>query len=525
MQSSMGELKRMPFITPRRLASVSFLLALSLVQAHGADIGGSIRFSDESFSLTVHTTNQALRLNSHGCNNFDLILPPAERNAAVVLRDREGRSLGTVGYQRTIETRTCGADSYATEFSFDVPTQITWTPQADELVGGKRVKYVAQFAPRQVRFDPPVELTIYENNSRARPLRIAEVAAAQFQAAQPVVYSSNSLHFVTPAGTIERRHGFATDDEFFLESESQHFARPANGAGERIAFEAPSSQTPTALSLYYPPGGPHILAFTANERGREPTPVKSLRVDDEQLLTPQFAITQSEPLTVKRSFFRFAAGDQIAQSSVRMVLGSAGSEVSRIHVASSDPTTVQLATSAAGPFSPSVDMLKIAGGTPIEIAMHVRTPADAATGIHNYSLTVTSDGGLKRVIPITLSVSDPFARTRSTLLAAMIAVLIAAVTWTLIRRRSAELKAADKRAIYFQKHYGEYSEIRERIEMALASDITWLKAADVLESFAEQHLQEALTAQQWNTIQQLATQQKARESLETLDRAVARLEG
>jgi hypothetical protein len=99
------------------------------------------------------------------------------------------------------------------------------------------------------------------------------------------------------------------------------------------------------------------------------------------------------------------------------------------------------------------------------------------------------------------------------------------VAWTLIKRRRVESQAADQRAIYFQKHYGEYSEVRENIEMALASDVTKLKAAEVLEGFTEKRLEAALTAQQWNTIQQLAAQQEGRAALETLDRALARLEG
>jgi hypothetical protein len=157
--------------------------------------------------------------------------------------------------------------------------------------------------------------------------------------------------------------------------------------------------------------------------------------------------------------------------------------------------------------------------------MRVRKASDAPVGTSSFDLTVASDGGLRRNIPVTVNITDPYARTRSALFVAMVTVLIVVVAWTLIKRRRVESQAADQRAIYFQKHYGEYSEVRENIEMALASDVTKLKAAEVLEGFAEKRLEAALTAQQWNTIQQLAAQQEARAALETLDRALARLEG
>jgi len=139
----------MPFITPRRLAFIFCTLAISTIHAaQGAEIGGSIRFSDENFSFTVQTVDQGLRLQSRGCNNFDLALLPADRNAALLLRDRDGRSLGTIGNERMIETRTCGGDRYTTALTFNAPTSIKWTPQSDELIGGKKVKYAAQLAPQ-----------------------------------------------------------------------------------------------------------------------------------------------------------------------------------------------------------------------------------------------------------------------------------------------------------------------------------------------------------------------------------------
>jgi hypothetical protein len=516
----------MPFIPPRRLAFILCTLAISTTHAaEGAEIGGSIRFSDENFSFTVQTVDQGLRLQSRGCNNFDLTLLPADRNAAILLRDRDGRSLGTIGNERMIETRTCGGDRYTTALTFNAPTSIKWTPQSDELIGGKKVKYAAQLTPQRMIFDPPIELTIYEKNSRARPIRIADVATAEFQNGLPITYSSNSLHFATPAGTIERENGFAADDEFFLESETQHFKRPANGAGEEIAFEAPSAQAPTSVSLYYPSGGPHILAFTADERSREPTPVKSLRIDDEQLLTPQFAIAHSDPMTIRRGFLPFASADQVTQGTVQVVLGSPGSEVTHVRVTSSDPTGVQIATSGSDAFAPAVDIPKVAGGEPIDLVIRVRAPAAAALGSHNFTLSVTSDGGLRREVPITLDISDPYSRTRTGLLGAMVALLILLVVGTLIKRNRRESHAADRRSIFFQKHYGDYSEIREQIELALASELTSLKVTEVLEAFTEKQLESALTAQQWGTVQQLASQQKAREALETLDRALARLEG
>jgi len=516
----------MPFNTPRHLGALTCAFAIFLsFAAQAADIGGSIRFGDENFSLTIKTIDQRLHLQSRGCNNFDLTLLPAERNAAVVLRDQSGRNLGTIANERMIETRTCGNARYSTDLVFDTPTSITWTPQTDELIGGKRVKYAARLTPQRMTFDPPIELTVYEKNSRARPLRIADVASAEFQNALPALYSSNAVHFATPAGTIERKNGLTSDDEFFLESESQRFKRPANGHGEVIVFEAPNARTPTSVSLYYPVGGPNILAFTSDEGGREATPVKSLRVDDEQLLTPSFAVAHADSLTFKRDLFRFASGDHIAQGSVQVALGSTGADVTHIYVTSSDPTAVQLAAPPGSGFSPSIEIPKLAGGTTLDIAMRVRKPPDAPIGTSTIDLTVMSDGGLKRTIPITVNVTDPYARTRSALLSAMVILLIVVVAWTLIKRRRVESRAADQRAIYFQKHYGEYSEVRENIEMALASDVTWLKAAEVLEDFSEKRLEAALTPHQWTGIQQLAIEQKAREALEALDRAIARLEG
>ncbi len=517
----------MRFFPPaRQLASAICILASLLsYEALGANIGGSIRFSDERFSVSIDSIGQALRLSSRGCNNFDLILHPADRAAGMALRDSNGRSLGTIGNERTIETRTCGAERYSTEILFGAPTRTTWTPQAEELVGATKVKYSARLTPVQMRFDPPIEISVYEKNSRSRPIRIANVATAEFQSSLPVDYSANALHFSTRAGTIQRTGGFTADDEFFLESESQLFARPENGQGEQITFEAPSDTQPTSLSLYYAMGGPHILAFTADERQREPTPVKSLRVDDEQLLMPRFAITRSEPLIVKRGFFRFASGEQMGSGTVQIALGSAGSVVNRARVTSSEPTSLQVASSAAGPFSPSLDLTKISGGSPVDIALQVRIPANADVGAHNFDLTVTSEGGLKRTVSITVNVSDPYAVARTTLLTVMVLSLIAAVAWTLIKRRRITTQAADARSVFFQKHYGDYSEVRERIETALASDSGWLKADEIFRDFEQRGLHTVFTPQRWNGIRDLERQQKGREALEALDRALGQLEG
>jgi hypothetical protein len=249
-----------------------------------------------------------------------------------------------------------------------------------------------------------------------------------------------------------------------------------------------------------------------------------LRVDDEQFLTPQFSVDRPEPLTIKRNLFRFSSSDHAAKGSVQITLGTSGAEVTHIHVTSSEPTEVQLASQGSA-FSPSLDIAKVAGGTTLDIAMRVHKASDAPVGTSSFNLTVMSDGGLKRDIPIIVNVTDPYERTRSALLAAMVGLLIVVVAWTLIKRRRVESHAADQRAIYFQKHYGEYSEVRENIELALASDVTRLKAAEVIEQFSEKRLEPALTPQQWANIQQLATQQNAREALEALDQALARLEG
>jgi hypothetical protein len=520
---SMGAPPRMPSFKPLPYIAPC-IVALFSTSAFGVDVGGSIRFSDENFSVDIQTTDRVLRLTALGCNNFDLLLQPASRSAELVLHDSRGRNLGSLAGERTIETRTCGEERYSTQISFGAPTRTTWIPQADELVGAKKVKYSAKLSPTEIRFEPPIEMLVYEKNTRSRPVRIANVASAAVQGELPVIYSSNALHFSTARGVIHRTGGFAPNDEFFVESESQRFSRPANGQAEEIAFTGPSDR-PASLSLYYPIGGPHILAFGSDEGQREPTQLRSLRIDGEQLLTPPFAILRSEPLIVKRGFFRFFSGNGLTGGAVQIQLGSEGSDVSNIRVTSSAPTILQLAQSASGPFAPSLEIAKIHGAAPLDIALQFRSHDDLSLGPHNYKLIVTGEGGLRRDIPITVDVTDPFAGTRTLVFVGFIALIVALALWWGIKRQRAASRSADIRAIFFQKHYGDYSEIRERIEDALASDITWLKAATVLEEFEEKQLQTALTTQQWNGIRELAVQQKAREALEALDRALARAEG
>jgi hypothetical protein len=515
----------MPSFKPLQYAALCTITAILSSPAWGADVGGSMRFSDEHFSVDIQTTDQTLHLTARGCNNFDLVLPPANRGAGLALRDSHDRNLGSLPSDRTIETRTCGAERYSTEFIFAAPTLTTWTPQVEELVGAKKVKYSATLSPKQIRFDPPIEITVYQKNTRSRPLRIADVASAEIQGGLAIVYSSNVLHFSTEHGTIHRPNGFASDDDFFVESESQRFARPANGHAEEIAFDAPTGH-PASLSLYYPLGGPHVIAFATDERQRDPTQIKSLSIDGEQLLTPAFSIVRAAPIALKRGLFRFLSREQLAEGTVQIALGSADSTVSDVRITSSAPTVLQIAqTSSANTFAPSLELDQVPGAVPIDLTLRVRSATDLSLGPHNFKLTVTSEGGLKREIPITVNVSDPFARTRSLLFAGFIGLVVAVALWILVKRRRVESHAADTRAIFFQKHYGDYSETRERIEAALASDITWLKAAEVLEEFEEKELQTALTTQQWSAIKELATQQKGREALEALDRALAKLEG
>ena len=141
------------------------------------------------------------------------------------------------------------------------------------------------------------------------------------------------------------------------------------------------------------------------------------------------------------------------------------------------------------------------------------------------AVTVTGEGDLRREIPVTIQVEDPYRTARTALLATLGAILIALVLWMLIKKRRIQSEQADARVVFFQRHDAEYARVRERIELLLASETQWPEVEELLDQFSAKELQTVLTPQQWNAITELSKQQKSREVLETLDRALAKFGG
>ncbi len=508
-----------------RIALGASLLALLSHAGQCAQISGSIRFSDEDFSLEVRTTGTSLSLSSRGCNNFDLAVGTQGRKSQVLLRDANGATIGTIGSGKFVEARACGAERYSTEVIFGAPATTTWNPEADAVRGSKRIKYTASLSPTQIRFDPALALTIFDRSTRARPIKVSGVASIAVQEAASILYSSDAIHFLTTGGTIHRNGGFTGADEFSLSSGSQRFVLPAVGRGSEITFDAPADR-PTSLSLYYPIDGPHVLAFFGDDKQREPTSVSSLRVDGKGLLTPEIKILSAGPIVVKRELLHFLSPqEQLATGSLEIHLGSAGVEVRDVRVETSDANILELGQTASGPYEPVLSYATLPGSVPLELTLRARVPKTWEPGEHAVAVTVTGEGDLRREIPVTIQVEDPYRTARTALLATLGAILIALVLWILIKKRRIQSEQADARVVFFQRHDAEYARVRERIELLLASETQWPEVEELLDQFSAKELQTVLTPQQWNAITELSKQQKSRDVLETLDRALAKFGG
>lgn len=509
-------------IRSARLALCASLLALAGQPVRGADISGSIRFSDENFSVEVRTTGESLSMVARGCNSFDLAVATKARGSGLVLRGANGADLGTIGYGKFIESRTCGAERYTTELIFGAPTTTRWIPEEDTVRGTRSIKYAASLSAAQIHFDPPLALTIFDKNTKARPIKVSGVSTIAMRGETSVVYSLDAIHFLTAGGAIYRNGGFAAADEFSLASGSQRFAMPAVGQGSEITFDAPADR-PTRFSLYYPSDGPHVLAFFGDDRQREPTSVNSLRVDGKGLLTPEIAIVGAGPIVVERGLFHFLLPrEQLAADSLELSLGSVGVDVHDVRVASSDGSILDLSSTASGPYEPTLSYASVPGSVALSLLLRVRVPKTWEPGEYTISATVTSEGELHREIPVTIRVVDPYRTARVVLLTTLGAILTALVLWMFVRRQKVKSREADARVVFFQKSEAEYARVRERIEVLLASEPEWPEVDELLEQFVAKRLQTVLTRQQWNAISELSEQQKSRGVLEVLERALAR---
>lgn len=514
---------------PTAVGRAGFALCASMLAwgSHAslaAQIGGSIRFGDEHFSVEVRTTGESLSLITRGCNNFDLAVAAAKRGSRLLLHSAKGTQLGAVGDGKFIEVRTCGAERYITELALGAPRTTKWVPEADAAPGGRRIRYTASLAPTELRFDPPIDVAIFDGNTKTRRIKVSGVAKIATQGEPAVLYSSGALHFLTAGGTIHREGGFTAADQFSLASGSEFLAPPAVGQGSEITFDAPADQ-PTGFSLYHPTDGSHVLAFSADAGQRDPTSVSTFRVDGRSLLTPEFSVVRVEPVVVERGFFHFLSPQaQLATGSFELRLGSAGVEVREVRIASADGRLLELSEDPSGPYSPTLTYASVPGSVPLELLLRARVPKTCEPGGRTIAVTVTSEGELHREIPVTINVVDPHRMTRAVLLASLGAILSALLIWTFLKRQTTKSREADTRVVFFHQHEEEYAEIRERIEVLLTSEPEWREAEELLTQFAEKRLQTVLTLQQWSAIDELSKQQKSREVLEALDRALARFE-
>lgn len=507
-------------IAARTIGLLCALTAYSAAQA--AEIQGAIRFNDENFSVDVRTAGQVLALTARGCNNFDLSMAAPTRTAVLVLHGREGAELLRVSGDRTIESRTCDAERYATVMAFEAPTTTTWTPEADESLGTKKVSYVARLSPREIRFDPTIAVTVFDD--RQRPRRVTAVARITIEGAPAVRYRSDAVHLLTAGGTLRRDSGFVPGDEFSLAVGGRRLELPPLGMGSEIAFEALPEQ-PTAFSLYYPSRGPHVLAF--GDVGRnEPTRVSSFRVDGEQRLTPPFELLSAEPLVHERGAFDFlSSAEHRATGTLQVRLGTSGNEVLDVQFTAVDPNLLSIGASTTGAFEPAVSFSSVPGGEPIEVVLRASIPEDWQPGEHHTFVAVTSEGGLREQIAITIQVTDRFRPIRVALLVLLVLAAGALALWKALQVQRLRSQQAAERSSFIQRHYEDYSRMRERIETLLAGEPTWNETAQVLEDFSRLGLQNGLTPSQRAMLTEQTKRQQARPALEYLERTLARFTG
>lgn len=491
--------------------------------AYAADISGSIRFAADDFAVELRTTGRSLVLNARGCNNVDLALAQSGRASNLLLFSSTGRQIGSANASKLIEVRTCGSDHFANEIIFTEPTLTRWTPQADESRGTTKIAYAAVLPAREIRFDPAVQLTVFDRTKRARPLRVANVSRIALEGNGQLLYSSEALHFSTPAGTITKQGGFANGDSFELTSDGKALPLPKIGEGSTLTFASTPDQ-PTRLSVYYPSRGPHTLAFFKDDAQRTATFVASFRIDGRQLLTPDLVVLRVAEIALERGPFDLLTGkERVASGSLAISLGHAGQEVRDVRIASDLPSVLSLATTSTPGEHDALTLDSIPGGTPLELALNARIPNGWAPGEHTLGVNVSAEGGVERRISIPVRVADRYANARIAILAVIAALVLALVFRAVAKRRRAQAQDAAVRARFIQQHYDDYVRTRERIETLLANEPQWTDAQAVLDDFTRRNLHTALAPQHWSAVTAAAQQQKARETLEGLDGGIGKL--
>lgn len=400
-------------------ATVSFAADSSLA----VPIRGSIRFGDDEFSVEVRSTKQTLSIAARGCNNFDISLPADAPDSALTLVGIDNRTLATVAPGQLVESRTCGAERYFTELRFPATTVTTWTPVPDESRSARKVTYVASLSVAEIRFDPPVDLAIFDGTRQRRPVSVRRVAKIQRRGGTPIRFGADALHFRAVSGTIRRNGGFTSDDVFDLAAGTRPLVPPPLHHGTEIAFDA-SEERPATLSLYSLPHRPHVLAFFADEAQRTPTFVHSLRVNGVQALTPVLEVLRSDCIALERGPLDFLfAESRSATCSLVLSIGEPRIAVQNVRIESTDPSVLLVGRTFAGPYEAAIAHAHVPGAVPLEIPLRVHLTNAMPPGRHTVRLRVTGDGGLQRDVPLTVEIIDPFGRARTAALATLGAIL------------------------------------------------------------------------------------------------------
>lgn len=514
----------MPSWTSVHIAAYACLSMFAWNVALPDPISGSIRFGDENFEVEVRTVGSTLPLSARGCSNFDLSFVTAAPGAKLQLQNSKGAEIGTVGASKIVEVRTCRADRYLTELVFAAPATTKWRPRADETLGTKKIRYAADLAPAEIRFEPPIEVTIFDQNKRVRPLRVAGVSRARVQGSAQLAFSSDALHFRTAGATIRRDGGFTGSDLFSLAMGSRPLTPPEVGRGSEITLDA-APEEPASLSLYYPLRGPHVLALFEDEAQGLATAIGSLRVDGAQRLTPEITVVRAEPLTLERGPFDFVVGtDQFVTGSLVLSIGKTGLEVRDVELRSNHPE-LSFGSDAPAGGAHTMSYATVPGGAPLEVPLRMHVPISWSPGEHSVTVTVSSEGGLRRQIPLTVNVIDRHGTTRIAVLAVLAAIVIGIGAGAVAKRRKAQSREAAIRTRIIQQHYDDYTRYRERVEGLIASESpAWPEVESLLRDFVGEKLNTGLPPAQWHAIDDAARQRKARETLQALERALARFE-
>jgi len=269
-------------------------IASILIPAAGADLHGTIRLHNTAqFELTTSRMDTTYEITTSNSNDFQLVAAAFSGGDTLKAVTRDGMTLDvSLDYHLVGPGDVLPDKEQKIRVELQAVEDIVWVPEAISRPGYTTYRYHGIFTPRTVTFDPPVVFSLMEGDSKVGTTGSVPIRELHYTGHPQISLHTGSLSLRAHRIKLELEDGFQANDDFLIATGASPIKKPQAGSGTEIAFISNAdNDSSVPLELYYPTGGPHVLAFFSDLKKSIGFDCNDLRIDGVHVLRTEAHIS------------------------------------------------------------------------------------------------------------------------------------------------------------------------------------------------------------------------------------------